>query len=108
MFYYEFRNVIRLCVITVLICLLYSSSYAGFPEFKCYQIAKIGRSMGQTSLVDIDKDGDADDRTAYGAGQGENLESGREAIPVAPQADACLEYPSLDQNLDGNKHVKQP
>ena len=31
-----------------------------FPQFSCHEIAKVGRSMGQTSLVDIDKDGDLD------------------------------------------------
>lgn len=31
-----------------------------FPQFSCHEIAKVGWSMGQTSLVDIDKDGDLD------------------------------------------------
>ncbi len=31
-----------------------------FPRFEYHEIDKIGQSMGQTSLVDIDKDGDLD------------------------------------------------
>ena len=33
---------------------------AGFPSFKQHTIDNIGNKMGQTSLVDIDKDGDLD------------------------------------------------
>ena len=33
---------------------------AEMPRFKSYQIGDVGRSMGQTSLVDIDRDGDLD------------------------------------------------
>lgn len=42
------------------IFLFCSRSYAEFPKFESYQIAKIGNRMGQTSLVDVDKDGDLD------------------------------------------------
>lgn len=31
-----------------------------FPTFQCHEIAQVGQSMGQTSLVDVDKDGDLD------------------------------------------------
>jgi len=33
---------------------------AEMPRFACHQIAEVGQRMGQTSLVDIDKDGDLD------------------------------------------------
>ena len=33
---------------------------AEFPRFEYHSIAEVGRSMGQTSLVNIDKDGDLD------------------------------------------------
>jgi hypothetical protein len=33
---------------------------AGFPTFEYHEIGKIGNLMGQTSLVDIDKDGRLD------------------------------------------------
>ena len=36
------------------------SQAAEFPKFEFHQIDKIGKSMGQTSLVDVDKDGDLD------------------------------------------------
>ena len=37
-----------------------SASQAAVPRFECHTIAEVGRQMGQTSLVDIDKDGDLD------------------------------------------------
>ena len=37
---------------------------AEIPRFQTYQIAEVGRSMGQTSLVDVDRDGDLDMVTA--------------------------------------------
>ena len=37
-----------------------SLAYAKFPEFEYHQIDLIGNQMGQTSLVDVDKDGDLD------------------------------------------------
>jgi hypothetical protein len=36
------------------------SVWAEMPRFEYHQIAEVGRQMGQTSLVDIDKDGDLD------------------------------------------------
>jgi len=40
--------------------MLCSSAYAEFPKFEYHQIDRIGDKMGQTSLVDVDKDGDLD------------------------------------------------
>jgi hypothetical protein len=37
-----------------------ASVTGAMPRFEYHKIAEIGRSMGQTSLVDIDKDGDLD------------------------------------------------
>jgi len=53
---------------TVLACALWAAILfarslapaAEFPKFQYYQIDKIGNQMGQTSLVDIDKDGKLD------------------------------------------------
>ena len=36
------------------------AAQAAIPRFECHTIAEIGRSMGQTSLLDIDRDGDLD------------------------------------------------
>ena len=33
---------------------------AAMPRFECHTIAEIGWGMGQTALVDIDRDGDLD------------------------------------------------
>ena len=41
-------------------CLFCSAVSAAFPKFEYHQIAKIGNKMGQTSLVDVDRDGDLD------------------------------------------------
>ena len=38
-----------------------SLAYAEFPAFEYHQIGRIGNQMGQTSLVDVDKDGDLDE-----------------------------------------------
>jgi hypothetical protein len=54
------RRVLGLFFFLAVMCLSCSLAFAGFPAFECHQIAKIGKSMGQTSLVDIDKDGDLD------------------------------------------------
>ncbi len=43
-----------------LVCLVAGGSAAEMPHFEAYQIGDVGRSMGQTSLVDIDRDGDLD------------------------------------------------
>ncbi len=46
---------------TVVCWLFPAIALAGeFPEFRYHEIGKIGRSMGQTSLADLDKDGDLD------------------------------------------------
>ena len=40
-----------------------AASWAGaadFPSFELHEIGRIGRNMGQTSLVDVDRDGDLD------------------------------------------------
>ncbi len=53
----------RLLLKVLLIAFLSVSTNLGFsdiPSFQYHKIAEVGRSMGQTSLVDIDKDGDLD------------------------------------------------
>ena len=40
--------------------ILTGRSLADIPRFECHTIAEVGLRMGQTSLVDIDKDGDLD------------------------------------------------
>jgi hypothetical protein len=57
---YNCRNVQRLSIIIVGVGLLSSLACAGFPKFEYHQIARIGNKIGQTSLVDVDKDGDLD------------------------------------------------
>ena len=42
------------------ICLICTAARGEFPRFEYHQIARIGNQMGQTSLVDVDKDGDLD------------------------------------------------
>jgi len=54
------KNSPSLYVVVAGVCLFCSLAYAGFPKFEYHQIAKIGNRMGQTSLVDVDKDGDID------------------------------------------------
>jgi hypothetical protein len=44
----------------VLAFILCSVAFADFPEFEYHLIDKVGRQMGQTSLADVDKDGDLD------------------------------------------------
>lgn len=56
-------------IILVLIGLINSSVLADFPKFEYHQIDKIGIRMGQTSLVDVDKDGDLDWITGCNSGQ---------------------------------------
>lgn len=46
--------------ITLIIAALSVAARGGMPRFECHEIADVGRSMGQTSLVDIDRDGDLD------------------------------------------------
>jgi hypothetical protein len=57
---YNCRNVRRLSAFATAICLFCSLAYGVFPKFEYHQIARIGNKMGQTSLVDVDKDGDLD------------------------------------------------
>ncbi|UCG58379.1 MAG: peptide-methionine (R)-S-oxide reductase MsrB [Phycisphaerales bacterium] len=54
------RNTLCCAGVAATICLLYSATCTAFPKFEHYQIARIGGQMGQTSLVDVDKDGDLD------------------------------------------------
>ena len=49
-----------LCLLVVLSSSTATAAAAAFPTFQCHEIAQVGQSMGQTSLVDIDKDGDLD------------------------------------------------
>ena len=53
----RFLCVFNVVVTTFILCL---PAYSEFPKFEYHLIDKIGRQMGQTSLVDIDKDGDMD------------------------------------------------
>ena len=48
-----------LCFVLISLFVM-SSGCASFPEFACHEIDNWGNKMGQTSLVDIDKDGDLD------------------------------------------------
>ncbi|UCC99140.1 MAG: VCBS repeat-containing protein [Phycisphaerales bacterium] len=57
---YDIRDRRCLSAAVVGICLSCSLAAAAFPEFAYYTIDRIGKQMGQTSLVDIDKDGDLD------------------------------------------------
>jgi len=54
------RNILCLSILLAWICALHSPAYAEFPKFEYHQIDRIGNQMGQTSLVDVDKDGDLD------------------------------------------------
>ena len=60
MFSCKRRSFSRLFTIVMATFMLCSAAYAGFPKFEYHLIDKIGRQMGQTSLVDVDKDGDLD------------------------------------------------
>ena len=57
----------RIGVLLARICLLAAAgtvrstvAAAEFPKFELHEIDKVGNNMGQTSLVDVDKDGDLD------------------------------------------------
>jgi len=54
------RNILRLSILLAWICALHSPACAEFPRFEYHQIDRIGNQMGQTSLVDVDKDGNLD------------------------------------------------
>jgi len=60
MFSCECRRVWELCAFVNVVCVFGSAAYAAFPAFEYHLIDRIGNQMGQTSLVDIDKDGDLD------------------------------------------------
>ncbi|TSA54433.1 MAG: hypothetical protein D4R45_04060, partial [Planctomycetaceae bacterium] len=60
MFSYDSRNFRCLCVFVVVICVFCSLAYGEFPEFEFHLIDRIGKQMGQSSLVDVDRDGDLD------------------------------------------------
>ncbi len=60
MFCYKRTEILRTHAFIVGIFIFSSITYAGFPEFEYHQIDRIGSQMGQTSLVDIDKDGKLD------------------------------------------------
>ena len=47
-------------------CVYASVVLAKFPTFECHLIDRVGQRMGQTSLVDVDKDGDLDWVTGQG------------------------------------------
>lgn len=51
---------VHLTVAIVGVLTVCSLAYAEFPKFEYHRIAGIGNKMGQTSLVDVDKDGDLD------------------------------------------------
>ncbi len=60
MFCYGFRVRRCLFIAVVMVCVSCSLVYGAFPAFEYHPIDRIGNQMGQTSLVDIDKDGDLD------------------------------------------------
>ncbi len=46
---------------SAVLSLVFGVSLAGaMPRFECHRIAEVGGQMGQTSLVDVDRDGDLD------------------------------------------------
>lgn len=47
-------------IVVTLVFVAATPLLGAFPRFEYHEIDKIGQSMGQTSLVDIDKDGDLD------------------------------------------------
>ena len=49
-----------LLALATVLCALADRAAAEMPRFEAYQIGDVGHSMGQTSLVDVDRDGDLD------------------------------------------------
>jgi hypothetical protein len=49
-----------IAILAITVTLGRVTAEGGMPRFECHEIADVGRSMGQTSLVDIDRDGDLD------------------------------------------------
>lgn len=80
-------------------------SIAQFPEFKYYEIANAGNKMGQTSLADMDKDGDLD--WVVGCRAGElwwfEYQSPGQWLPhtIGTQADTDVGGIAFDVNNDG-------
>ena len=60
----------ELLLIVVIMGASVVAARAAMPRFEYHKIAEVGREMGQTSLVDIDKDGDLDWSSASGRGRG--------------------------------------
>jgi FG-GAP-like repeat len=60
MFFYRYKRVWALCAFVGVVCLFGSVAYGTFPAFEYHLIDHVGRKMGQTSLVDVDRDGDLD------------------------------------------------
>jgi len=56
---FKYRQSCRL-LLALLMCLAGHPVARALPRFEYHKIDEIGQSMGQTSLVDIDKDGDLD------------------------------------------------
>jgi len=54
------RSFSHLFIVVLAAFVFCSVAYAEFPEFEYHLIDKVGSRMGQTSLVDVDKDGDLD------------------------------------------------
>lgn len=57
---FDFGKFWRAAVFVAATGTLCLSAYAEFPRFEYHQIDKVGSKMGQSSLVDVDKDGDLD------------------------------------------------
>lgn len=53
------RRFVSIAVLTLLLT-AGSAAFAAFPEFEYHRIGEFGIRMGQTTLVDIDRDGDLD------------------------------------------------
>ena len=54
--------------VVAVFCLFCSLAFAEFPDFEYHLIAHIGNKMGQSSLMDVDKDGDLDWITGCNSG----------------------------------------
>ena len=53
-------DVRRLLVSFMVVCVSCALALAEFPKFEYHRLDQVGNKMGQTSLVDVDKDGDID------------------------------------------------
>ncbi len=60
MFWCRYRVQILWHIVVMPVLILCPLAYAEFPAFEYHQIGRSGNQMGQTSLVDVDKDGDLD------------------------------------------------